>query len=92
MIAAGTRKLHHLGRGGDAPILCLDALTDGVELRIDLGCIGDRVFVNNASFGAWPTVVHPYRDDKAVTALQLLPDLQPPKRPAPHRPRPGRGR
>ena len=48
-----------------------------MELRIDLGLIGDRTFVNNASFGAYAQVVQSpaYRDDKSGTALQLLPDL-----------------
>jgi diacylglycerol kinase family enzyme len=79
VIAAGTRNHFalDLGLDRDDPSLCLDALTDGVELRIDLGRIGNRIFVNNASFGAYATVVQSpsYRDDKARTALQLLPDL-----------------
>jgi diacylglycerol kinase family enzyme len=79
VIAAGTRNHFalDLGLDRDDPSLCLDALTDGIELRIDLGRIGDRIFVNNASFGAYATVVQSpaYRDDKARTALQLLPDL-----------------
>uniref|UniRef100_UPI000A3A412A diacylglycerol/lipid kinase family protein n=1 Tax=Streptomyces africanus TaxID=231024 RepID=UPI000A3A412A len=79
VIAAGTRNHFALDLGLDRadPSLCLDALTDGVELRVDLGRIGDRVFVNNASFGAYATVVQSpaYRDDKARTALQLLPGL-----------------
>jgi hypothetical protein len=32
------------------------ALSDGVEQLIDLGIIGDRTFVNNASFGAYAEV------------------------------------
>ncbi|WP_069770689.1 diacylglycerol kinase family protein [Streptomyces sp. LUP30] len=79
VISAGTRNHFalDLGLDRDDPSRCLDALTDGVELRVDLGRIGDRVFVNNASFGAYATVVQSpaYRDDKARTALQLLPDL-----------------
>ncbi|MGW3029997.1 diacylglycerol/lipid kinase family protein [Streptomyces sp. NPDC001178] len=79
VISAGTRNHFALDLGLDRedPSLCLNALTDGVELRIDLGYVGDRVFVNNASFGAYATVVQSpaYRDDKARTALQLLPDL-----------------
>ncbi|MEV4861835.1 diacylglycerol/lipid kinase family protein [Streptomyces ossamyceticus] len=79
VISAGTRNHFALDLGLDRndPSLCLDALTDGVELRVDLGYIGDRVFVNNASFGAYASVVQSpaYRDDKAHTALQLLPDL-----------------
>jgi Diacylglycerol kinase catalytic domain len=45
--------------------------------RIDLGLIGDRTFVNNASFDAYAQVVQSpaYRDDKTSTALAMLPDL-----------------
>jgi diacylglycerol kinase family enzyme len=79
VISAGTRNHFalDLGLDRDDPSRCLDALTDGVELRIDLGLIGDRTFVNNASFGAYAQVVQSpaYRDDKSGTALQLLPDL-----------------
>jgi diacylglycerol kinase family enzyme len=79
VISAGTRNHFalDLGLDRDDPATCLDALTDGVELRIDLGLIGDRTFVNNASFGAYAQVVQSpaYRDDKAGTALQMLPDL-----------------
>jgi hypothetical protein len=50
---------------------------DGVEQRIDLGVIGGRTFVNNASFGAYAEVVESpaYRDDKRGTTLQMLPDI-----------------
>ena len=50
---------------------------NGEELRIDLGIIGDRTFVNNASFGAYAEVVRSpaYRDDKRGTTLQMMPDL-----------------
>lgn len=79
VISAGTRNHFALDLGLDRenPASCLDALTDGVELWIDLGLVGDRTFVNNASFGAYAALVeHPeYRDDKAGTALELLPDL-----------------
>ena len=79
VISAGTRNHFalDLGLDRDDPAAGLDALTDGVELRIDLGLIGDRTFVNNASFGAYAHVVQSpaYRDDKSGTALQMLPDL-----------------
>jgi diacylglycerol kinase family enzyme len=79
VISAGTRNHFalDLGLDRDDPAASLDALTDGVELRIDLGLIGDRTFVNNASFGAYAQVVQSpaYRDDKSGTALQMLPDL-----------------
>ncbi|MFJ7073006.1 diacylglycerol/lipid kinase family protein [Streptomyces sp. NPDC098781] len=79
VIAAGTRNhfAMDLGLDRDDPSSCLDALTDGVELRVDLGLIGDRVFVNTASFGAYAVVVQSpaYRDDKVRTILRELPDL-----------------
>jgi diacylglycerol kinase family enzyme len=79
VISAGTRNHFalDLGLDRDDPARCLGALTDGVELLIDLGLIGGRTFVNNASFGAYAQVVQSpaYRDDKSGTALQMLPDL-----------------
>jgi diacylglycerol kinase family enzyme len=79
VISAGTRNHFalDLGLDRDDPSTCLDAFTDGVELRIDLGLIGDRTFVNNASFGAYAQVVQSpaYRDEKTGTALAMLPDL-----------------
>jgi hypothetical protein len=77
VISAGTRNHFALDLGLDRedPSRCLDALRDGVELRVDLGFIGDRPFVNNASFGAYAAVVQSpaYRDDKARTTTELLP-------------------
>ena len=79
VISAGTRNHFalDLGLDRDDPASCLGALTDGVELRIDLGLIGDRTFVNNASFGVYAEVVQSpaYRDDKVGTVLQMLPDM-----------------
>ena len=79
VISAGTRNHFALDLGLDRedPATCLDALTDGEELRVDLGVIADRTFVNNASFGAYAEVVRSpaYRDDKRGTTLQMLPDL-----------------
>lgn len=79
VISAGTRNHFALDLGLDRedPSACLDALTDGEELRVDLGAIGDRTFVNNASFGAYAEVVQSpaYRDDKRGTTLQMMPDL-----------------
>jgi diacylglycerol kinase family enzyme len=78
-ISAGTRNhfAMDLGLDREDPASCLDALIDGVEQRIDLGRIGDRTFVNNASFGAYAELVRSpaYRDDKRGTTLQMLPDL-----------------
>jgi diacylglycerol kinase family enzyme len=79
VISAGTRNHFALDLGLDRedPSRCLDALQDGVELRVDLGVIADRPFVNNASFGAYAEVVQSpaYRDDKRGTTLDLLPEL-----------------
>jgi len=79
VISAGTRNHFALDLGLDRedPARCLDALTDGVELRIDLGMIGDRAFVNNASFGVYAEIVQnpAYRDDKTGTVLQMLPGM-----------------
>jgi diacylglycerol kinase family enzyme len=79
VISAGTRNHFalDLGLDRDDPANCLDALRDGVEVRVDLGRVGDRTFVNNASFGAYAAVVQSdaYRDDKVGTALDMLPDL-----------------
>jgi diacylglycerol kinase family enzyme len=78
-ISAGTRNHFALDLGLDRedPSACLDALTDGIEQRIDLGRIGDRTFVNNASFGVYAEIVRSpaYRDDKRGTILEMLPDL-----------------
>ena len=79
VISAGTRNhfAMDLGLDRDDPATCLDALTDGVEQRIDLGIIGDRTFVNNASFGAYAEIVESpaYRDDKTGTTLEMLPAI-----------------
>ncbi|MGX1315968.1 diacylglycerol kinase family enzyme [Streptomyces calvus] len=79
VISAGTRNHFALDLGLDRgdPAACLDALTDGVELRIDLGFAGEQPFVNNASFGAYAAIVQSpaYRDDKIGTSLNMLPDL-----------------
>jgi diacylglycerol kinase family enzyme len=79
VISAGTRNHFALDLGLDRedPSRCLDALTDGVEIRVDLGVIAGRTFVNNASFGAYAAIVQSpaYRDDKARTTLDMLPDL-----------------
>jgi diacylglycerol kinase family enzyme len=79
VISAGTRNhfAMDLGLDREDPSTCLEALTDGVELHVDLGLIGDRTFVNNASFGAYAAVVQSpaYREDKTATTLDMLPDL-----------------
>jgi len=79
VISAGTRNHFALDLGLDRedPATCLQALTDGEEVRVDLGFIADRPFVNNASFGAYAEIVQSpeYRDNKERTILSMLPDL-----------------
>jgi diacylglycerol kinase family enzyme len=79
VISAGTRNHFalDLGLNREDPSTCLDALNDGVELHVDLGLIGDRPFVNNSSFGAYAAIVQSpaYREDKAHTTAEMLPDL-----------------
>ncbi len=79
VISAGTRNhfAMDLGLDRDDPSTCLDALTDGVEIRADLGFANSNPFVNNASFGAYAAIVQSpaYRDDKVRTTLELLPEL-----------------
>lgn len=79
VVTAGTRNHFALDLGLDRndPSTCLAALTDGEEVRVDLGMVGERPFVNNASFGAYAEIVASpqYRDNKNRTALDMLPDL-----------------
>ena len=75
MISAGTRNhfAMDLGLDRDNPAAGLDALTsDGVEQRIDLGVIGGRTFVNNASFGAYASR-GPSRRSACFVCLELAP-------------------
>ncbi|MEU6355545.1 diacylglycerol kinase family protein [Streptomyces sp. NPDC047072] len=79
VLSAGTRNhfAMDLGLDRENPASGLDALTDGVEIRVDLGDVAGRPFVNTVSFGAYADIVQSpeYRDAKAVTALDRLPDL-----------------
>ncbi len=79
VIPAGTRNHFalDLGLDRDDPAASLAALSDGVDLHVDLGDVGGRTFVNNASFGAYAEVIQTpaYRGDKIGTTLDVLPDL-----------------
>ncbi|WP_329426535.1 diacylglycerol/lipid kinase family protein [Streptomyces sp. NBC_01268] len=79
VISAGTRNHFAMDLGLDRtdPTRCLDALTDGEELRVDLGEVAGRPFVNTVSFGVYADVVQrpEYRDAKAGTALNAMPEL-----------------
>lgn len=79
VIPAGTRNHFALDLGLDRDRVAdaLDAFGEAVERRIDLGLIGDRVFVNNASLGVYAVVVQSegYRDAKLATAARMAPEL-----------------
>lgn len=79
VISAGTRNHFAMDLGLDRtdPARCLDALADGEELRVDLGEVAGRPFVNTVSFGVYADVVQrpEYRDAKAETALNAMPEL-----------------
>ncbi|MFI1825100.1 diacylglycerol/lipid kinase family protein [Streptomyces sp. NPDC020412] len=79
VVPAGTRNHFALDLGLDRadPARSLDALTDGEEVRVDLGSVAGRAFVNTVSFGVYADVVQrpEYRDAKAGTALNVMPDL-----------------
>jgi diacylglycerol kinase family enzyme len=78
-VPAGTRNhlAMDLGLDRDDVVGALDAFGEAVERRIDLGLIGDRVFVNNATVGLYAKVVQSpaYRDRKVGTALEMLPGM-----------------
>src|SRR5262249_23660529 len=78
-VPAGTRNHFalDLGLDRDDVVGSLDAFTDGVERRIDVASVNDRVFVNNASLGLYAQVVQSsdYRGDKLGTWSKMLPEL-----------------
>lgn len=84
-IPSGTRNHFALDLGLDREdvVGALDAFTDGVERRIDLARVNDRVFVNNASLGVYARVVQSdaYRDAKVETWVRLLPEMLGPDAP-----------
>ena len=82
-VPAGTRNhlAMDLGLDRDDVVGALDAFGEAVERRIDLGLVGDRVFVNNATAGLYAKIVQSpaYRDRKVGTALELLPGMLGPR-------------
>jgi diacylglycerol kinase family enzyme len=79
VIPAGTRNHFalDLGLDRDDVVGALDAYSDGVDRTIDLAEVNGRVFVNNASMGAYARVVQSpeYRDAKVRTAAAMLPTI-----------------
>jgi diacylglycerol kinase family enzyme len=79
VVPAGTRNHFALDLGLDRDDVpgALDAYEDGVDTLVDLAEVNGRVFVNNASMGAYAKIVQSadYRDAKLQTAAAMLPDL-----------------
>jgi diacylglycerol kinase family enzyme len=75
-VPAGTRNhfAGDLGLDRSNPVAALDAFA-GPERRVDVGVVGDRVFVNNVSLGAYADLVADprYRAGKLATAHAVLP-------------------
>jgi diacylglycerol kinase family enzyme len=59
-IPFGTRNhfARDLGLDRDDPIGALAAFADGHERRVDVGRVGDRLFLNNVSLGLYARLVH----------------------------------
>lgn len=47
-----------VGLDGDNPLQALEAFRDGVERRVDVGRVGEQVFLNNVSLGNYARLVH----------------------------------
>jgi diacylglycerol kinase family enzyme/membrane-associated phospholipid phosphatase len=73
-IPAGTRNHFALDLGVDRHDVAgaLDAFSDGLERRIDVGDVNGRMFLNNVSLGIYGDAVRQpsYRDAKVRTLLQ----------------------
>lgn len=77
VVPAGTRNhfARDLGLDCRNPARALDALLDGQATRVDVGVVGERVFVNNVSFGAYAeALLTPgYREAKARAFASIAP-------------------
>jgi diacylglycerol kinase family enzyme len=78
-IPAGTRNhfARDIGIDRDDPIRALDAFGPAKETTIDLADVNGEVFVNNVSLGIYARFVASaqYRQAKARTVAEMLPDL-----------------
>jgi diacylglycerol kinase family enzyme len=75
-VPSGTRNhfAGDLGLDREDPLAALEAFA-GAERRVDVGVVGERVFVNNVSLGAYADLVADprYRAGKLATAHAVLP-------------------
>jgi len=78
-IPTGTRNhfARDLGVDLDDPVGALDAFTEGVERRIDLGEVNGHVFLNNVSLGIYGNAVRRrgYRGAKVRTILDTTAEV-----------------
>jgi diacylglycerol kinase family enzyme len=78
-VSAGTRNHFALDLGLNRadPRQSVYAFRDAVERRVDYATVNDRFFVNNVSLGVYATIVQQegYREAKAATTRQLLPEM-----------------
>ena len=74
----GTRNHFAIDAGldPDDPLGALGAFREGPERRVDVGRVGDRVFLNNVSLGVYARLVHRRerrrRRDEALARLRAL--------------------
>ena len=82
-VPAGTRNHFAFDIGVDRAdvVGALDAFAHGTERRIDLARVNGRLFINNASLGAYAKIVQSdhYRNAKLETVARMLPSLLPPR-------------
>jgi diacylglycerol kinase family enzyme len=60
VVPFGTRNhfARDVGLDRDDPLAAVQAFGDGVERRVDVGRLGDRLFLNNVSLGIYAQLVH----------------------------------
>jgi diacylglycerol kinase family enzyme len=73
-VPSGTRNhfAMDLGLDRDDPTKALDAAFGGVEMNVDVGRIGKKVFLNNVSFGIYANAIaeQGYREHKAASLME----------------------
>ena len=85
VVLPGGTRCHFARDIGLDPARINDAMAafEGVERRVDVGTIGDRIFLNNASFGLYAEIVSDpdYRDHKIDVTTKALHNLSASNRP-----------
>lgn len=79
VVLPGGTRCHFARDAGFEPERINDALASfrGVESKVDVGVINDRIFLNNASFGLYADIVDnpDYRKHKVATSRRVLQDI-----------------